>query len=75
MSKIAFGKDGVETIPSIKRRIAEVTGFQYSKIEPLEASFMRKGVCTSVAFSVKGYGFVTDFVSYDMAPEYNGVKW
>ena len=72
MSKIAFGKDGVETIPSIKRHVAEATGFQYSKIEPLEASF-HDGFCTNVAFQVNGYGFVTDFATFKMESAYNAI--
>ena len=72
MSKIAFGWDGLETIPSIKRHVAEATGFQYSKIEPLEITY-QDDYCTSVAFRVNGYGFKTDFATFEMAPAYNAI--
>ena len=70
-------KNGEETQASVKRRIAEVTGFQYSKIVLLEGS-LRKGlrgqIYTSVCFRVNGKGAWTDFNTWELDPVYDEAK-
>lgn len=60
----------IESKASIKRHIAAVTGFQYSKIVLMEASY-RDGICTWVAFCVNGKGFTTNFDCFDFSPAYD----
>lgn len=59
-SRLTIGKDGRETQASVKRRIADFTGFQYGKIILMESN-SKHGVTTDVQFQVNGRGFTTDF--------------
>lgn len=65
-TKITY-HNGEETQASVKRRIAALTGFQYSKIVLLEAS-SRDGIYTSVDFRVNGKGASTDFNDWSLNP-------
>lgn len=84
-SRISYQKkanaDGIheETPASLKRRIKHVTGFKCKNIIPLEASShvftgprgARFSFYTSVAFTVHGTGYATDFNDVTRAPEYD----
>lgn len=73
MSKITFETiDGIrhETTASLKRQIAEITGFQLKKIVPLEASSSYCEIIGGVVFdncnfSVNGKGFYINLGSCD----------
>lgn len=69
---------GEETSASIKRHISALFGFKYRSIVLLEASydcFMFADTvyhyCVSVAFSVNGIGYETDFETLVMSEAYS----
>ena len=84
-SRISYQKkanaEGIreETPASLKRRIKHVTGFKCKDIIPLEASShvftgpngARYAFYTSIAFTVHGTGYDTDFNDVTRAPEYD----
>lgn len=69
--KKQISKNGTETKASIRRRIAETWGFQYSKITLLEASHDGTGVCDWVSFEVSGITYRTDFNTLAVLESYS----
>lgn len=59
-----------ESTTSIKRHISQRFGFMQSKIVLLEGSF-RAGRCTSCAFAVCGFGYTTDFETFERSEAYD----
>ena len=69
-TKITFDKDGNETIASVQRRVAELTGFQYKRIVLMEGN-LTGGVYDSISFQVNGRGYSTDFEDFDRNPVFD----
>lgn len=74
----SYDKAGEETHASVKRHIAQMFGFKQKSIVLLEASYDSFSFadtvyryCDSVAFSVNGIGYETDFDTLTMNDAYN----
>lgn len=74
----SYDKAAEETQASIKRHISHMFGFKQKNIVLLEASYDSfyfadtvYNYCTSVAFSVNGIGYETDFETLYMNEAYN----
>lgn len=67
-----------ETIASVKRRVAAVTGFDIRAILPMEGDSdgftvggKRYRYCTRIGFTVNGHGWATDFARLERAPQFD----
>lgn len=75
-----IGSDNLygETLASVKRRIAAVTGFDICAIYPIKGDNdgftvgeERYRYCTRVFFTVNGHGWATDFARLERAPQFD----
>ena len=78
--RVIGGDNGLyqETVASVKRRVAAVTGFDIYAIQLMEGestSFTvgeeRYRYCPRINFTVNGHGWVTDFARLERAPQFD----